>query len=1466
MASDIIITSFNAGELSPLLDGRSDLEKYYFGARIYENFIPLPYGPAERRPGTYFVTELKDNSKKARLIPFQYSTEQAYVLEFGDQYIRFLKDRGQIIHGVGTEDLSGVDDGALIAHWLLNEEEAVTVVNDDNPGTYDGVATADASMLHTTGKVGTGCFDLDGQYTVEIADDAAFSFDDSGANPFSIVCWGYVTQQADVQVLLSKWRDQNTAREWRFSLNNDRKLQLHLADSSADLSSLRIAHWLLNEDAADKNVLDEDATSHDGLTQTDNTADLTATGKVGKCLDLNGADAVVITNDNDELSFGDSATDDPFSIAAWVYVTNENGTRYILSKRDITTGSEAREWSLGIETNEKIIFSLVDESANATQQKKTSSGLSTGWHFVVATYDGSGGDDATDGMTLYIDNVAVAQSAVDSGTYVAMENTATKVIIGGSYTVGGVVGFFWDDKIDNVALFNAELTAVQVALLWNDGNGTESLAGATSTPFAVSDDVISTGWHFFGCTYDSTGGATAADGIILYVDGAAVDSTATNDADYTAMQAAGEAVRIGSQNNIDDDADEGFWGDKIDEVSIFSDVLTPTEVASLYSTEPYEISSDYLEADLFGLQHAQSADVLYNVHGSYPQTKLIRFEHDLWELDNIVYDQPPFLDENITDTTITPSAKVGTIELTASTPVFTLDHVGSYWLIKHPRSDNNVEKSLTTDYSAFAATGETGILVDVKGSWRVKTSAVWTGTLELERTYDELLVLVLDAAPAGGAWAAGDIITGATSGDTCIIVAVTDTTHYFIKQLSGSFTDGEILSNQSGNSRDVAAAYPRYEGWSTLETLQSTQDQNFNVTGEETLGNAYLRVKRTVDSAGNDPTVVVSVERFYHYGIVKITGFTSATSVSATVIKTLGSTDATKLWSEGAWSDQRGYPVTTAFYEGRLWNAGTSYRPLDIWGSRTNDYENMEIGTLDDDSVKFTVDSSMQNMIRWLVGQEVLLIGTSGGEWRLGSSDPADAITPTNPMRPRIQTTYGSEEIQALLLANAVLFVDAQGRRVRGAQYIFEKGETGGYDAPDYTEMSEHITESGIVDMAFQQNPYPILWCVRNDGVLIGMVFEPGQKVWGWFRCVIDGLVESVAVIRGVTEDEVWIIVKRTIDGNTKRYIEYFKPRDWGDDQADCFFVDSGLSFDGGAAIVITGITQADPGVVTAAAHGFSDGDQVKIVGVAGMVEINQKIFTVASAATDTFELRDELDSVDFNTTTYTTFASSITGDVEEGSYTISNVSAADIAKLAFGTTVTGTGILSDTTITVIGDDSFTMSNKAIETNEPVTITARGTVMQVDNTFAGLDHLEGKTVSVLGDGSVHEDVIVSSGTVALTDYFNKVHIGLPFKSALKPMKLAFPGANIRGKKKRIHQIIFSFFETLGAKFGPTSGDETIPFRKTTDPLGAPPPLFTGEKVQTFNGGYELNADIYAEQTQPLPMTVRSITARLGIYD
>ena len=1533
MALDLIQQSFNAGVWSPRLDGRSDLEKYYSACRQSENMIPTRYGPAERRPGLQYVAEVKDSSKATRLLPFKFSTVQAYITEFGDEYIRFFKDRGQIVGGAGTEDISALD--AQVAHWKMNEEEGTAVDDAVAVVPHDGTASTDTINLTTAGKVGTGCFDLDGQYNVTVPDDAALSFDDSGSKPFSIIGWGYVTQQANLQVLLSKW-DETTgavAKEWRLSLTNERKLQLHLADTSADLSGDVVAHWKLNDDAADTNLICslpqytiddanagantftitgdgdlstsfpdgseftvEGSTGNDGqytvvsttfagapdfvitvaavADGTDdgtiaphagvasaNTEDFNATGRINGALNFGGAKYAEI-DDSTELSFGDKTNDSAFSIAAWIYVTHTGVGQVIISKRD----DAKKEYVFFLTSTRLLQFVTYDESAGKNATVHTDAALDLGWNFVVATYDGTGGNTASSGMELYIDNTAINTTKATQAGYVAMENDLGQKVIIGAQKVGGAIANEFAERMDNVIIFDKELTTADVSVLWNDGGGTEDLASAVASPFAITDAVISIGWHLFGATYDSAGGAAAAGGIILYVDGVAVDSTATNDAAYTAMQAGASLVRIGAQESTGGSA-ENFWGDKIDEMSLFSDVLTPTEMASLYSTAAYEISSPYLEADLFGIQRIQSADVMYGFHSGYNPRKLKRFEHDLWELEDIAFDWPPFMTENITETTITPSGTVGTIELTATNPIFTSDHVGSYWLIKHNRTDNKIE------HDFGAAIGVSGILVDVKGPWRMRTSATWTGVVEIQRSYDGILTLVLDApGPAGGAWAADDIITGA-AGETCIIVSAIDSTHYTIKQLSGSFTLGEILTNQSGNARDTDPTYPQYTGWHTLETVQSTDDQNFNITGNEELGDAYLRVECTSADDAALP-IVLSCERFYHYGIVKITGFTSATSVTGTTTRTIGATDATKLWSEGAWSDERGYPSCGTFHEERLMLGGTTFEPHNLKGSKTDEWENFRLGTLDDDSVKYSLAANEMNAIRWLISKEVLLMGTAGAEWKLGSFDAGEPLTPGNPTVPRVQTTYGSKDIQAIMLANIVLFVvggqseTAEGRVVRGAQFVFEKGESGGYDAPDYTTLAEHITESGIVSMAYQQQPEPVLWCVLANGKAIGMTFEPGQKIWGWFPVITDGLFKDVAVIPGVSEDEVWWIVERTLpDGTVTKNIEYFKPRDWGADQKDCFFVDSGLSFDGGSAITITGISQADPCVVTAVAHGKSDGDQVRIRYVGGMGEVRNRVFTVDSPATDTFALRDELDTVDIDSTAFTTFVASITGDTTDDSYDITNVSVADIAALSLGAPITGTGIPDDTTITALNDDRFTMSAKATFTDTSVTITIAGEVEQVDNTFSGLDHLEGKMVSVLGDGTVHEDVVVSSGVVSLTDYFNKVHIGLPYASRLMPMKIELQtqAGTSRAKVKKIGDIIFSFYNSLGCTFGTTAGTETIPFRKVSDALGQAVPLFTGEKAQTFPGGYELNGDIFVEQKQPLPLTVRSIAVSLQLY-
>ena len=102
----LAVPSFTAGELSSSMEGRTDFAKYFSGCTRIENFVVLPHGPVSRRPGTYYVSEVKTSSDKTRLVPFTFSTEQTYILEFGDQYLRFYKDNGQITSGGSAYEIA----------------------------------------------------------------------------------------------------------------------------------------------------------------------------------------------------------------------------------------------------------------------------------------------------------------------------------------------------------------------------------------------------------------------------------------------------------------------------------------------------------------------------------------------------------------------------------------------------------------------------------------------------------------------------------------------------------------------------------------------------------------------------------------------------------------------------------------------------------------------------------------------------------------------------------------------------------------------------------------------------------------------------------------------------------------------------------------------------------------------------------------------------------------------------------------------------------------------------------------------------------------------------------------------------------------------------------------------------------------------------------------------------------------
>jgi hypothetical protein len=330
--------------------------------------------------------------------------------------------------------------------------------------------------------------------------------------------------------------------------------------------------------------------------------------------------------------------------------------------------------------------------------------------------------------------------------------------------------------------------------------------------------------------------------------------------------------------------------------------------------------------------------------------------------------------------------------------------------------------------------------------------------------------------------------------------------------------------------------------WETIRQYgsHSVGERNVSTTGREDKP-AYLRINfTTAGVAGtSNPNSRLEAGDNRVYGFVQITAYTSPTLVSATVRSAFLSADWTFMWSEAAFSGVKGFPRTVCLHEQRLIFGGTKLKPLSLYGSQIDDFENFRYGALDDQAFSFTISSNESNPINWIISQQKMLVGTAGDEWSLGATNTDQAMGPGN-VDAKQQSSYGSAFLQAEVVNEVVLFAQRQSHKIREMTFNFEKD---GWVSPDLTILANHISNKGFVETAFAQQPDSIFWCITADGKLVGMTYERDQKVVGWHRHSTEGQFESVATIYGGSDaDEVWFSVQRTVNGQVVRYIERFDP------------------------------------------------------------------------------------------------------------------------------------------------------------------------------------------------------------------------------------------------------------------------------------------------------------------------------------
>ena len=289
-------------------------------------------------------------------------------------------------------------------------------------------------------------------------------------------------------------------------------------------------------------------------------------------------------------------------------------------------------------------------------------------------------------------------------------------------------------------------------------------------------------------------------------------------------------------------------------------------------------------------------------------------------------------------------------------------------------------------------------------------------------------------------------------------------------------------------------------------------------------------------------------------------------------------TTAPSAWSVGD------YPRTIVFYEDRLYFGGSPDQPDTIWASDVGDYAVFTAGGADDAAITLTLAARKINDIRWMGSGRKLIIGTNGEEWWASGSSDTEPMTPTAQVAKR-DSSWGSSRVMPIEIGDTIFYIQRNGRIVRELKYEYSQDA---YISTDLSILGEHLTRDyEIIDMAYQQRPYQVLWCVRDDGTLLSLSYLKEHEVVGWAKHTSgSGEFESVAVISGATEDEVWFIVKRVVDGSDVKYIERLKPFNYGD-LDDAFFVDSGLSYDGPAATTISGLDHLEGEAVDVLADGL---------------------------------------------------------------------------------------------------------------------------------------------------------------------------------------------------------------------------------------------------------------------------------------
>lgn len=791
-----------------------------------------------------------------------------------------------------------------------------------------------------------------------------------------------------------------------------------------------------------------------------------------------------------------------------------------------------------------------------------------------------------------------------------------------------------------------------------------------------------------------------------------------------------------------------------------------------------ELQSPYAVADLPLLRWAQNGDTLYLFHDLYPTYKLQRQTQTAWKISPVYFIDGPYLPAN-------------SYLVEGDNADVTIGTVGSQLIVQ--------EVQVTS-----VGGGVTQAVTDPAGS----------GAIQITTTSAHGFVTGQNAFITGIVGTVEANNYSAISGSTNVAFWPVQVTSPTVFLLLGSVFVHTYISG--------GTVFPALFATSAAQAKAIITPQD--------LGRA----------------IYLQMSGVRYWGI--ISGVSDAASINVAVGGTslvdpvlFPATTTADQWGLGVWSGNgagtnfvgNGYPSCGVFHQDRLVLAGNANSPQEVDASNTGKYETFSpsdpttLDVKDSNSYSFNLNSEDLNPIRWMASTaQGLLAGTYASEWAMTPSGSSEALTPTN-FNAQETSFFGSAAIAPVKIGNAALYVQRAARKLREMTFFFMAGT---FRSSDLTEISEHITLPSLVQIEVQKETQPLIWGIRSDGALVSLVYNRDDVSLsaGWTRHQLGGrsdsagtspIVTSMAFIPDplVTFDQMWLVVKRWINGAIVGTIEYMtKISDDSIAQEDSFQLDAGGTLN--IPLAITGITLASPAVVTSAAHGLSNGNEIRISGVVGLNlsttdingnvtitnAVNNKTFVVAGATTNTFQLHD--------------------------------FSGNPVSSSGYSAWVSG-----------------------------------GQVRRLFTTVSNLTWLEGETVGVLADGGQHPDCVVSSGGAITLNYpAAKVQIGYRYKSQAKLLRAeagAADGTSI-GKTRRTTRAAIQMHRVGDLSIG-TSFNNLIPIQFSQadqNQADQAVPLFSGIIREGLESAYDFESQVCLEQSSPLPGTIQSITSFMEEQD